>query len=80
MGNGEWVYILQLKNSGMHFCNKRGLHPEIKLYNSPTNIVPETKYLGIIFDNKLTFLNHIKMLKNKCIKALNIFKKLSSTD
>jgi hypothetical protein len=70
-----------LKTVRMHFCIKRGLHPELKLlYNSPTKIVRETKYLGIIFDNKLTFLNHIKMLKNKCIKALNILKCLSSTD
>jgi hypothetical protein len=33
-----------LKNSGMHICNKRGLHPdpELKLHNSPINIVSET--------------------------------------
>jgi hypothetical protein len=67
---------------GMHFCNKRGLHPdpELKLYNSPIKIVPETKFLGLLFDSKLTFLPHIKMLKNKSLKALNILKFVSSTD
>jgi hypothetical protein len=32
------------KTVGMHFCNKRGPHPdpELKLYNSPIKIVPET--------------------------------------
>jgi hypothetical protein len=51
-----------------------GLHPdpELKLYNSPIKIVPETKYVGLLFDSKLTFLPHIKMLENKSLKALNI--------
>ena len=30
------------KTVGMHFCNKRGLHPdpELELYNTPIQIVP----------------------------------------
>ena len=39
-----------------------------------------TKFLGLLFDSKLTFLSHIKMLQNKCLKALNISKFVSSTD
>ena len=70
------------KTVGMHFCDKRGLHPdpELKLYNSPIKIIPETIFLGFIFDNQLAFLPHITMLKNKCLKALNILKFVSSTD
>ena len=66
----------------MHFCNERGLHPdpELKLYNSPIKIVPETKLLGLLFNSKLTFLPHIKMLKNKCLNALNILKCVFSID
>ena len=62
------------KTVGIHFCNKSGLHPdpELKLYNSHIKIVPEA-FLGFLFDSKLTFLTHIKMLKNKSLKALNIF-------
>jgi hypothetical protein len=80
MGNG--FKFSSSKTVGMHFCNKRGLlpDPELKLYNSPIKIVPETKFLGLIFDSKLTFLPHIKMLKNKSLKALNILKFVSSTD
>ena len=72
MGNG--FKFSSSKTVGMHFCNKRGLlpDPELKLYNSPIKIVPETKFLGLIFDSKLTFLPHIKMFKNKSLKALNI--------
>jgi hypothetical protein len=43
-------------------------------------IVSETKSLGLLFDSKPTFLPHIKMLKNKSFKALNILKCVSSTD
>ena len=70
------------KTVAMHFCNKRKLHPdpELKLYNSSIKVVKETKFLGLIFDNKLTFLPHIKMLKTKCLKALDILKVVSNTD
>jgi hypothetical protein len=70
------------KTVAKHFCNKRGLHPdsELKLYNSPIKIVPETKYVGLLFDSKLTFLPHIKMLENKSLKALNILQFMSNTD
>jgi len=62
------------KTVRMHLCKKRGLHPdpELRLYNSPIKIVPETICLGCLFDSKFTFLPHIKMLKNKCLKALKM--------
>ena len=33
-----------------------------------------------MFDNKLSFIPHIKALKAKCLKALDILKVLSSSD
>jgi hypothetical protein len=75
-GRAEPYKLSSAKTVGMHFCDKRGLHPdpELKLYNSPIKIIPETIFLGFIFDNQLAFLPHIKMLKNKCLIALNILK------
>jgi hypothetical protein len=75
MENG-FIFVSS-KTLGMDFCNKRGLHsdPELKLYNSPINIISETKFLGLLFDSKLTFLPHIKILKGMSLKLL-IFKKL----
>ena len=35
---------------------------------------------GSIFDNKLSFIPHIKYLKSKCLKALNLLKVLSNTN
>ena len=37
-------------------------------------------FLGIIFDRKLSFIPHIKYLKAKCLKALNLLKVLSHTN
>jgi ribonuclease HI len=69
------------KTSCVHFCRKRGIHPDPDIHFSGQNIevVSEAKFLGIIFDNKLTFRSHIAHLKKKCTRNLNILKVLSNT-
>ncbi|GBO30397.1 hypothetical protein AVEN_112903-1 [Araneus ventricosus] len=69
------------KTSCVHFCRKRRLHPEpeIKLYGQVINVVSEVKFLGIIFDKKLTFLPHVLQLLKKLDRVLNILKVLSNT-
>lgn len=66
----------------MHFCRKHILHPEpsLKIYNTEIPVVTETKFLGIIFDNKLTFRPHIAYLKKKCLKAINLLRVVAHTD
>ena len=66
----------------MHFCHKRALHPdpELSIYNNKIPIVQQTKFLGLIFDNKLTFKPHIQYLKTKSQRALNILKVVSHYD
>jgi len=39
----------------------------------------KAKFLGIIFDSKLFFLPHIRHLKDKCVKALNLLRVLAHT-
>ena len=55
------------------FCNKRKLYPDpvLKLNDTVIPVVKEAKYLGLIFDHKLSFTPHIKYLKTKCQKASN---------
>ena len=69
------------KTNAIHFCNKRKLHndPELLLDKQTIKVVKEAKCFGIIFDSKLNFISHIKSLKTKCLKALNIIKCVSST-
>ena len=66
----------------MLICQKRGLHldPQLFLDKSPIPIVEETKFLGVIFDRKLSFIPHLKYVKKKALKALNILKGISNTE
>ena len=66
----------------MHICQKRVIHldPQLFLDKSPIPVVEETKYLGVIFDRKLSFIPHLKYVKNKALKALNILKVIGNTE
>ena len=70
------------KTVSIHFCRKRKLHldPQLTINNKKIRIVQQTKYLGMILDNKLNFKPHIDSLKKKCQKALNILKIISHTN
>jgi len=65
----------------MHFCRIRNAHPnpELTLSGTLIPVVEQTKFLGVIFDNKLTFLPHICYLKEKCAKALNLLRVVAHT-
>ena len=57
----------------MHICQKRGLHLDPQLFLDKSLIpVVEIKFLGVIFDRKLSFIPHLKYVKKKALKALNI--------
>ena len=43
--------------------------PLIKLGDTEIPVVDEYQFLGVIFDRKLTFIPHIKYLKNKSTRA-----------
>ena len=66
----------------MHLCNLCGVHPDPELYLDKTKIevISEFKFLGIIFDRKLSFLPHITTLKKKCKKALNLLKVVARSE
>ena len=72
----------KIKTQCVHFCQLRGLHPNpvLNIYGSPVPVVEEAKFLGLLFDKKLTFIPHMKALKAKCLKALDVLKVLSNTN
>ncbi|GFV81578.1 putative RNA-directed DNA polymerase from transposon X-element [Trichonephila clavipes] len=73
--------ISPFKSSCVHFCRKRNLHPDpsIHIGNIQIPVVSAVRFLGIIFDSKLTFLPHVLYLRKKCERSLNILKVLSNT-
>ena len=66
----------------MHFCQQRALHPhpDLLLNGVKIPVVEETKFLGLIFDSKLSFQSHLKYLKDRCVKALNLLRVIGHTD
>ena len=59
------------KTKCVHFCSLRKMRndPVLKIDDSEIPVVNEYKFLGIIFDKKLSFILHIKYLKNKSTRA-----------
>ena len=70
------------KTQCMHFCQLRCLHndPVLKLDGVEIPVVDQYKFLGVIFDRKLSFIPHIKYLKAKCHKALQLLRVVAHTD
>ena len=74
--NGQltMVFDSQRQTVCMHICQKGGLHldPHLFLEKSPISGMEETKFLDVILDRKLSFVSHLKYVKKKALKALNI--------
>ena len=64
--------LSQSKTVCVHFCRKEGSSSGYLLYDNPIPVTKETKFLGILLDSKLTLVPHIKGLKKKGVKALNL--------
>ena len=66
----------------MHFCRLRKAHndPVLTLDGTPIPVVEENKFLVVDFDRNLLFIPHIKQLKAKCQKSLNLLRVVVHTD
>ena len=65
----------------VHFCKQRIPHLdlEIRLNGNFILVVDETRFLGLIFDNKLSFISHITQLKSRCSSAPKLLNVLANT-
>ena len=72
----------QTKTQCVHFSQSRKLQPdpELKLGGTVIPVVDQYKFLGVIFDKKLTFIPHIKYLRAKCNKAIQLLRVIAHTD
>ena len=59
----------------VHFCQLRKQHLDPELYLNGT----QAKFIGLLFDYKLSFIPHIIFLKSRCTKSLDLIKVLSNT-
>jgi len=69
------------KTKAMHFTKLRKYNPlpKFKLNSLEIPYVTHTTFLGMEWDNKLNWIQHIKSLKTKCLHRLSIIKYLAST-
>lgn len=60
------------KTTALHFHRKRGLQqePSLKLYADEIKFNQTATYLGMIFDQRMRWKEHIDHLKMKCTKSL----------
>ena len=65
------------KTNYIRFGNKK-VKEELEIYidKSPVEKVLETKFLGVIVNNKLSWVEHIKNVKNKVAKSVGIMYRL----
>ena len=54
--------------------------PTVRLYGNPVPYTEEIKFLGVIFDQKLSFKPHVRRLKADCHKLINVMKPFSSNE
>jgi len=75
----KWGFKFSVeKTQVMFFTNKR-IDDEIKLklYNISLERVSKIRFLGIWFDSRLTWKEHIEKIEQKCKRVLNIMRCVS---
>ena len=70
------------KTKCMHFCQirKRHYQPILTLNGSEIPITQQYKFLGITLDPKLSFIPHIKQLRIKYYKTIQLLRTIAHTD
>jgi ribonuclease HI len=69
------------KTNAMHFCTLPGIHnsPTLRLNGSIIPYNDNIRFLGLVFDRKLTWAPHISQLKANCQRNLGLLRSLTST-
>lgn len=68
------------KTTAIHFNYSPRLFipPDIHLYNKPIPYTETTKFLGLIWDTKLSWKPHVAYVKMKCNKVINFLRSVAT--
>lgn len=78
----KWgLKISNSKSTGVIFTHKikYEIKTPLKIKNNKLNMENKVKFLGLIFDQRLTWLEHFKYIKSKCSRRLNLMRSLTGT-
>ena len=83
----EWcdtwgLKISMTKSCGVIFTNKTKYKVDVPLQINGVNLAMEkkVKFLGMYFDSKLTWVEHVNYIVNKCKSRLNLMRCLTGTE
>ncbi|GFN87431.1 RNA-directed DNA polymerase from mobile element jockey [Plakobranchus ocellatus] len=80
VGLREQFQIFDFENHLCHFHKEFSTEPALHLDCQPIPVKGEAKFLGVVFDSKLPFSSHVKYIKKKCLKTLNLLRVIGHTD
>ncbi|XP_071123078.1 uncharacterized protein [Mytilus edulis] len=76
----KWGFLIsQTKTVAMIFSKSSSPCIKLKLGETILSFVKEVKFLGMIFDSKLTWLKHVQYIESRCSRVLNCMKLLTGT-
>ena len=83
LNSGKLKMVLNYLQPEQESCTltiKPGLHldPDLTSYGQPLTCVESFKFLGVHFDQKLTWKHHILQLIAQCLKLVNVSNSISS--
>ena len=67
------------KTCCVHFCNRKRECPDpsLRLYGKDIPVVRSCRFLGVLLDRRLTYVDHMKSLREKCLRAMAVLKVVS---
>ena len=75
--SNKWGFRFSVsKTKAMIFTSRKKLESrnKVKIYNQDIVYVNQFKFLGLIFDNKFTWNDHVNYIEAYCNKRINLLK------
>ena len=78
----DWGCRFSVEKTQTVFFTRKRIEEGMRLtmYGKVLERVSSFKYLGVIFDSRLTWIDHIKRIEDKCKKVMNVMRCLSGRE
>ena len=78
----DWGCRFSVEKTQTVFFTRKRIEDGMKLrmYGKELERVGSLKYLGVIFDSRVTWADHIRKIEDKCKKVINVMRCLTGRD